>query len=158
MGQELYHYGILGMKWGIRRYQNADGSLTSAGKTHYKNMITGKDAKARKGIDAAHIQYKINKLEKKKNLSEKKQAKLQSLKTARAGLVKDLSDRDIEYGQHLFNMRKNLMLTSFFGTPLISAGYLALGKAPREVARMTKENLSNTKTVKNAQKKIRDKF
>lgn len=30
------HHGILGMKWGIRRYQNADGSLTSAGKRRYK--------------------------------------------------------------------------------------------------------------------------
>lgn len=29
---ELYHYGILGMRWGIRRYQNKDGSLTPAGK------------------------------------------------------------------------------------------------------------------------------
>lgn len=29
---ELIHYGIKGMKWGIRRYQNTDGSLTSVGK------------------------------------------------------------------------------------------------------------------------------
>ena len=32
---ELFHHGIKGQKWGIRRYQNADGSLTEAGKQRY---------------------------------------------------------------------------------------------------------------------------
>lgn len=32
---ELYHHGIKGMHWGIRRYQNPDGSLTTAGKIRY---------------------------------------------------------------------------------------------------------------------------
>ena len=32
---ELYHHGTKGMKWGVRRYQNTDGSLTNAGKSRY---------------------------------------------------------------------------------------------------------------------------
>lgn len=34
---ELAHHGIKGMKWGVRRYQNSDGSLTAAGRKRYSD-------------------------------------------------------------------------------------------------------------------------
>ena len=36
--QELCHHGIKGMKWGVRRYQNEDGTLTEAGKERYRTF------------------------------------------------------------------------------------------------------------------------
>ena len=39
VNDELYHHGILGQKWGVRRYQNSDGTLTAEGKLRYKQEI-----------------------------------------------------------------------------------------------------------------------
>lgn len=33
---ELYHYGVRGMRWGVRRYQNKNGTLTNAGQKRYE--------------------------------------------------------------------------------------------------------------------------
>lgn len=49
MGNELQHWGIKGQKWGVRRYQNKDGSLTPAGKKRYDYASTSlAAAKARR--------------------------------------------------------------------------------------------------------------
>lgn len=66
--KELYHHGIKGMRWGIRRYQNKDGSLTPAGKkraakleSEYK-ALTGnkKKPKELKDMNSREIQAAIN--------------------------------------------------------------------------------------------------
>lgn len=43
---ELCHYGIKGQKWGVRRWQNKDGSLTPEGRVHYNKMATNISAAA----------------------------------------------------------------------------------------------------------------
>lgn len=59
----LEHHGILGMKWGIRRYQNEDGSYTSAGKEHRKTLgqhvreFNLKTTKKRIDQNRANIRY-----------------------------------------------------------------------------------------------------
>lgn len=43
---ELYHYGVKGMKWGVRRYQNKNASLTKAGKERAKKTQSDTDKKS----------------------------------------------------------------------------------------------------------------
>lgn len=75
----LAHHGVKGQKWGVRKYQNADGSLTAAGQGRYNKISNKYDKQLSRSsvenqkINASRQQYraklndKIAKLESKKN-------------------------------------------------------------------------------------------
>lgn len=77
MNNELYHYGILGMKWGVRRFQNKDGSLTSRGKSRKKSKESDIPAhedyskahnkKSVKSMSDAELRARLNRLQMEKN-------------------------------------------------------------------------------------------
>lgn len=78
MSEFLVHYGVKGMKWGVRRYQNKDGTLTSAGKKRYSDD----DIVIRKGTEIHRIIPK-SWGDKEKNLSGHAYASFKSEDTER---------------------------------------------------------------------------
>lgn len=75
---ELYHHGVIGMKWGVRRYQNKDGSLTSAGKRRHSSQSADskkkeqlkKDVKNRRSLSDTDLKKKIERLKMEKQFKD----------------------------------------------------------------------------------------
>lgn len=59
---ELYHWGVKGQKWGVRRYQKKDGSLTSKGKNRYRstNLTAAIARKQNEKVDKGFNDWKTN--------------------------------------------------------------------------------------------------
>lgn len=82
---ELYHWGVKGMKWGVRRYQNKDGTMTEAGKKRYAReareqgykdyddstgIYSKKTKKGRQDLDFDANAYAKKDYQRAKNLSD----------------------------------------------------------------------------------------
>lgn len=98
MGNELMHWGIKGMKWGVRRYQNKDGSLTPAGKKRYDKEMAKLKEEEKIAKNKLKTQAKLNKLdEKRKEVEALKRGKpiAKSTKQHSKPSVKDMSDEEL---------------------------------------------------------------
>ena len=98
MENELMHWGIKGMKWGVRRYQNKDGSLTPAGKKRYDKEMAKLKEEEKIAKNKLKTQAKLNKLdEKRKEVEALKKGKpiAKSTKQHSKPSVKDMSDEEL---------------------------------------------------------------
>lgn len=105
---ELQHSGVKGMRWGVRRYQNRDGTLTAAGKKRYAKEAARLKDEEKRVKNAESTKAKIAKLnskrdeleERKKALNaepekKKDQANVEPESEPKAKRVKDMSDDEL---------------------------------------------------------------
>ena len=125
----LEHHGVLGQKWGVRRYQNADGTLTAEGRrrVYAQGADGGYESlgnRHARSIEGARYSRDLKKNQKKLDKAygkgdEKKIAKYSEnekiLKTNRDIMLKDLSPEEIKMGEDYLMTMRNVTIGAMLG-------------------------------------------
>ena len=123
-GQELYHHGILGQKWGIRRYQNFDGSYTQAGLERYN--------KSKSRYEANKEAYSKIKHDPTASKYQKKQAKVNVKRAKRDmnGAYRHLKqDKLADKGKLRYQKGERITMNTTVNAILETVGTMSLGAA-----------------------------
>lgn len=118
---DLYHHGIPGQKWGVRRYQNKDGSLTPAGRKRAAKL-----EEQYKKVTGRNIKKELAR--KPKTVSEMTNEELKS-KATRLRLENDLSREEQTYKSlHPAQISKGRQFTSHVWKNVIAPAATEAGK------------------------------
>lgn len=121
----IYHFGIKGMKWGVRRFQNKDGTLTAKGKKRYEDAKPLSDEELKSQVQRLNMekQYRNlkknaegpSKLERTKKLvdsastlvNESKKISKEAKKTAAKGIdLSEMTDQQLRDRINRFNLER----------------------------------------------------
>lgn len=132
MENYIQHHGVKGQKWGVRRYQNPDGSLTAAGqrrqaKIEKKQAVKQKrsDVKNRRILTDEELRAKVNRLQMEKQLRQ-------------------LTDEDVNRGRVAVKNFMGRVGNKVFDTAASVAGKAAVGLGGAAISAFAKGNFTTS--------------